>query len=79
MTLELENQNVLASLKECWIMKSLSFLSSDANITMWLGRSDQFLANSATKPKGSIMNRSDSSTCPFSSLFDKKTKAEKPF
>lgn len=55
-------------------MKSLSFISSDANITMWLGRSDQFPANSDTKPKGSIMNWSDSSTCLFSSLFDQKTK-----
>lgn len=55
-------------------MKSPSFVSSDANNTMWLGGSDQFLANSVAKPKGSIKKRSDSSTSPFSSLFQKKKK-----
>lgn len=55
-------------------MKSLSFVSSDANNTMWLGGTDQLLANSEAKPKGFTKNRSDSSSCPFSSLFEKKKK-----
>lgn len=55
-------------------MKSPSFVSSDANNTMWLGGSDQFLANSDAKPKGFTKNRSDSSSSPFTSLFEKKKK-----
>lgn len=55
-------------------MKSLSFVSSDANNTIWLGGSDQFLANSDAKPKGFTKNWSDSSSSPFSALFQKKKK-----
>lgn len=73
-----KNKENFTSWKEWDVKKSSSCFSCESNRTIWLGK-DRFFANSAAKPTGSIMNLSDSSKTPFSSLLHSTSKPKLNF